>query len=148
EVLQTVSAPQKPGSYYLLVWANPEGSLNELLHTNNQSVAIPLTIGPRYTATAEVSGSFFSQGEPIPITGTATRPDGRSVANETVEISVTVDGVERRFETKTDAGGHYRYEFLPLANEAGRYSVSAGYPGTGNLPVQAVFDVLGVQVEN
>ncbi|WP_262250211.1 carboxypeptidase-like regulatory domain-containing protein [Parapedobacter soli] len=148
EVMHSVSAPQTPGAYHLIVWVNPDNSFDELLHTNNQSLALPLTVGPRYAASAEVSDVFYSQGALIPITGKATLLDGSPAAHETLEITITVNGVSRRFETKTDAGGEYRYDFVPLANEAGSYGVTAGYPGTMGMPDQATFDIIGIQVED
>ncbi|MEI6949438.1 MBG domain-containing protein, partial [Paraflavisolibacter sp. H34] len=147
-VLNAVQAPNLPGAYKLLFWVNPDLDLTELLTTNNTSGAVALTISPDYTATAQVAQPFYTKGAAIPVTGSAVRYNGSVAANEKVEVYIITNGLRRTVTATTNGSGNYTAQFVPMANEAGHYSVGASFPGIGATAEQDAFDILGVRVNN
>ncbi|MES2455602.1 MAG: MBG domain-containing protein [Bacteroidota bacterium] len=145
-VLNAVKAPEGAGDYKLLFQVNPDGKLTELLHTNNVSEALNLSVTAKYTAKAAVAQEYFLKGATVPIKGSATNGDGTVAANEKVDVYVIVNGIKRIIPANTDANGQFSVDFQPLANEAGHYSVGACYPGLGLSATQDAFDILGVRI--
>ena len=72
---------------------------------------------------------------------------GRAVARNTLaplplvplNLVLTSDGFERKYDVYTDSSGNFQYDFHPLAGEAGVYTVSALHPDLNERPVQAQF---------
>ncbi|WP_114783759.1 Ser-Thr-rich GPI-anchored membrane family protein [Botryobacter ruber] len=148
QVQNAVQAPNTPGDYKLLYWVNPASTLTELLLTNNTSAPATFRINPDYTATASVSGEYYLKGQPVPVTGTATKFNGAAAANEPVEVYVITNGLRRTVTATTDGSGNYSTRFVPLANEAGSYTVGASFPGMGVTAQQDNFDILGVRINS
>ncbi|MBP6574412.1 MAG: hypothetical protein KA230_08175, partial [Flavobacteriales bacterium] len=144
----STSAPNLPGDYRLLFQVNPTASLTELLYTNNTSLPVMVTIVPDYTATAVVAPLHVLKNTPVPVTGTATRSSGQPAANEDVEVYVLTNGLRREILAHTDASGNYATAFVPLAAEAGHYTVGASFPGIMTTNTQDAFDILGVRINN
>ncbi|MEI6950423.1 MBG domain-containing protein, partial [Paraflavisolibacter sp. H34] len=147
-VLNAAKAPNLPGQYKLLFWVNPDLLLTELLVTNNKSTPVSLEILPDYTATASVAAPYYLKGTPVPVTGAAVKSDGSAAANEKVEVYIITNGLRRTVTATTNAAGTYTTQFIPLANEAGHYSVGASFPGIGATAEQDAFDLLGVRIHN
>ncbi|MCW3113043.1 MAG: carboxypeptidase regulatory-like protein [Segetibacter sp.] len=148
QILNAAKVYMTPGQYKLLYIVNPDLTLSELLTTNNTSNPVNLTINPNYTATAVVDLPYFVKGAGIPISGLASMTDGSAAANQKVEVYLVTNGVRRTLSATTDAAGRYTTQFVPLANEAGHYTVGAGYPGLGTTKEQDNFDILGVRINN
>jgi hypothetical protein len=143
-VQNAVKAPNTPGDFKLLYWVNPDHIMTELLTENNKSKAVNLQIKPDYTATAQVAKEYFLKGENVPISGTAVRSDGKPASNEKVEIYIITQGLRRTVVSITDAAGNYTAKFVPLAQEAGSYSVGACFPGMASVDAQDNFEILGL----
>jgi len=148
QIINAVQAPNLPGMYKLLFWVNPKAEQTELLLTNNTSAPANFTIKPDYTATANVAATYFAKGTTIAITGAAEKSNGTPAANEKVEVYIITKGLRRTVMATTDATGKYVAQFVPLAKEAGHYTVGASYPGLGATAEQDAFDILGVRVQN
>jgi hypothetical protein len=148
QIQNAVQAPNIPGDYKLLYWVNPEMTMTELLSSNNTSEAISVKLLPDYTATANVAEAYFAKGIPVPITGSALKSNGTAAANEEVEVYIITNGLRRTITATTDGAGDYSTEFIPLANEAGYYTVGASFPGMKLTIEQDNFNILGVSVNN
>ena len=148
QIQNAVQAPNIPGDYKLIYWVNPEMTMTELLSSNNTSEPISVKVNPDYTATANVHEAYFMKGAPVPITGSALKNDGTAAANEEVEVYVITNGLRRTITATTDGSGNYSTEFVPLANEAGYYTVGASFPGMKLTVEQDNFNILGVSVNN
>ncbi len=148
QISNAVKAPNHPGQYKLLFRVNPDSSLSELLVTNNTSVSVNFSIKADYTATANVSLPYFLRGTTIAITGSASRKNGNPAANEKVEVYIITNGLRRTILATTNGAGHYTTEFIPLAKEAGHYTVGASFPGIGATADQDNFDILGVRIDD
>ena len=148
-VVQDTSAmPTAAGNYHLLFRVNPLSAITELLYTNNTSAPVGVTVAAAFTATASVLQPWYFRGTTVPVTGSAQWLDGSPAANQEVEVYVLVDGLRRELNATTNAAGAFSTTFVPLANEAGHYTVGASYPGIGAAIEQDAFDLLGVSVNN
>jgi len=148
QVVNAVQMPNLPGNWNLIYEVNPDQDMEELLTTNNTSQPVHVVVSPDYTATAVVDGAYFFKGVNIPVTGVATKTNGAVAANTKVEVYVITNGLRRELSATTDAAGHYTTQFSPLGNEAGHYTVGAGFPGLGATAEQDNFDILGVLINN
>ena len=99
-----------------------------------------------YTATASTDTDVaIVEGEVRPtvvITGSATFTGGGSAVGENVSIFIRSRGTLRTFTATTDASGDYQFDFVPLPGEAGRYEISAGFPGAPAPPASDAFEIL------
>ncbi|WP_114781788.1 LamG-like jellyroll fold domain-containing protein [Botryobacter ruber] len=148
QVQNAVQAPNTPGDFKILYWVNPDATLTELLSTNNKAAAVALKINPDYTATALVSNAYYLKGQPVPVTGKATRFNGADAANAPVEVYIITNGLRRTVTATTDNTGNYSTSFVPLANEAGFYTIGASFPGIAATTEQDNFNILGVRINN
>lgn len=147
-VVNAKKAPGIPGQYNLLFQVNPDTSISELLFNNNTSQPIALTVKPAYTATARVGSTYFIKGTTIPIAGAALNTDGTVAANVPVEVYVIINGIRRQMQATTDVAGHFNVQFVPMPNEAGRYTIGAGYPGMADTASQGFFDIPGLTINS
>lgn len=148
QVLNAARMPDLPGQYKLLFKVNPDAALEELLYSNNTSQAVNLDIKPDYTATADISGTYFIKGTTVPVTGNAIKSNGTAATGVPLEVYIITNGLRRKISATTDATGHYNTQFVPLANEAGHYTAGACFPGLGDTTTQDAFDILGIRINN
>ncbi|VGO16683.1 Bacillopeptidase F [Pontiella desulfatans] len=139
------TAPLTPGDYRIAVVADPDKLVKELNDANNIAWSATLSVSPSYTASAETDVETAMDSDVIPITGSATLPDGMSpAANVDVDVYVVVNGIRRVISVQSDAEGLFETEFVPLPGEAGHYSIGACYPGLGSTVEQDSFEILGM----
>ena len=74
------------------------------------------------------------------------RTTGAGQADVPVKLTVSLEGFERTYTVYADAGGHWNYNFEPLANEGGVYKVWAVHPLRVDKPVQGEFAINRVGV--
>ncbi len=140
-----VKLPTHPADYRIAIKVDPNALINELNDVNNTGWSEKISLNPSYTATATVEGEIFLQGEPITITGAVIGVDGVTpMAGVAIDVYVIVDGIRRTLTAMTDAQGMYVATFIPLAGEAGHYTVGACYPGMNSKVEQDSFDILGM----
>lgn len=63
-----------------------------------------------------------------------------------VNLHIYLRGTHRIIQDLTDANGNFATRFTPLPNEAGTYQIGAAHPGDADAPVQATFNLLGMQL--
>jgi hypothetical protein len=148
QVVDAANVPNLPGQYYLIFKANPLSDITELLLTNNTSQPVAVTINPDYKATANVADAYYLQGTAVTITGHAVKSNGTAAGNVAVDVYVINNGYRKIITATTNAQGDFNTVYTPLANEAGHYIVSAGYPGTNTSEEQDAFDILGVRINS
>jgi len=148
-VVNAVQTPNLPGQFKLIFKVNPEAEFSELSYDNNTSQAVGLNIIPEYDATALVDSTWFLQGSLITIKGKASRTNGSPAALVPIDVYViTNNGLRRTYSAQTDELGNYLYQFLPIYNEAGSYTVGACFPGFTDNATDDTFDILGVRINN
>jgi len=118
-----VVAPHSPGDYYVVVVADVNDTVVELLEGNNDAIRLtPLRVEPAYTATIAADIHEASAGTTVPLHGVAVRAGtGQPAADVPVNVHLVVRGIPRIFSVLTDAGGAFAMEFRPLPSEAGVY---------------------------
>lgn len=142
---ELATMPKKTGLYKVLVKVNPDATITELLHINNESSAVPLVLIPNYNATAVVTETVFNQPEEVVINGKATYLNGSAAGGVDVDVYILSGGTRRTLSATTDGAGNYSVSFNPNINEAGHYMVGACYPNQGLSVVQDEFDILGMK---
>ena len=147
-VTSLATAPIIPQTYYLLFEVNPFEEVDEILFLNNTSTAVPINVLSDYTGTAVVADSVFTQGQLVPIQGTARRANGSLVPNVDLTVFVSSGAINREFPVKTDTSGNYLVNFLPLPKEAGQFTVSIKTPSQQEATNQDEFDIPGVRINN
>jgi large repetitive protein len=143
---EEVQLPVLSGKLNLIVVANADNSISELVTTNNQNLQL-VDFLPAYTVTVTLDKKVYKPSEKVIISGVAKTLGGALVPISDVEITVKTKDFSRTFKAKTNTSGVFVYEFTPLANESGNYSVKAAYPGADVSP-QATFDILGFEIVN
>ncbi len=138
--------PRNLGTYYLVVQTDTDGRNVETLENNNTLVSAPIQVSAPWTATVQTPVTSAVAGTLVPMTGTATRPGGATVANTVVSIQVVLDGMKRTIGALTDSSGNFSATFTPFAREAGNYTIAAGHPGVEFLAPQDSFSLLGMSI--
>jgi subtilase family serine protease len=143
-----IRLPALPGTFWIIVQGDANLQVTELVEGNNTRVAeAPLVSGASYTAVVSASPEVALANTPILLSGRATRAmDGSAAASVPVDIHVAVRGLRRVFRVTTDAAGQFTNTFTPLPDEAGVYSVSAGFPGVAMPPEQDRFTLQGMRI--
>jgi len=139
-----LSISSKTGSYKLLVQANPNNAVNELVYTNNTFDPISMKVVPEYTATATVDLTQTLPNKAVTIYGKATRVNKQPAATVNVDVYLLSNGTRKDLTAITDAQGNYSIQFSPMTNESGHFDVGACYPDEGLTDIQDAFDILGV----
>ena len=149
---QTVqaAAPHSPGDYYVVVVADVNDNVAELLEGNNDAIRLtPLHVQAAYTATVAADVHQAPAGTTIPLHGQAVRAGtGQPAAAVPVSVHLVVRGIERVFSVVTDATGAFAMEFRPLPSEAGGYTVAAAHPGVSNPAPQDTFTLYGMTISS
>jgi len=143
-----VSLPVAVTRYYILVQTDVVGGIEELREGNNARASLPIDVAPAYTATVQAEKDVYGTGEPVLLTGTATRTrTGQPAANEFVKVYVRVNGLERTMLAISGNDGTYQTTFRPLPNEAGNYEVGASHPGLNEFTTQDTFAIAGMRAD-
>ncbi|MBW2026459.1 MAG: hypothetical protein JRI90_13955 [Deltaproteobacteria bacterium] len=83
----------------------------------------------------------------IVITGRAVeRSSGLPMAGVPLNLVITLQGFERKYQVITGDDGSFSHTFTPLSGEAGVYAVRAVHPDRTDRPVQATFTINRVHV--
>ncbi|MDO5614998.1 MAG: CARDB domain-containing protein [Cruoricaptor ignavus] len=145
-LVEEILLPPLAGNQYLIIVVNSDNAISELSDSNNRK-SVLLDIKPSYTVSVETDKKVYKQGEIIKITGVAKTAEGTPVASSPVEITIKNDSFTRVFPVKTNVDGLFVYDFTPIQNEAGTYSIFAAYPGATS--TSAIhFDILGFEILN
>lgn len=145
---ETVRAPREAGTYYLLVTTDATHVVEEILETNNTSVAVqPLVVSSAYGAVVQTAVSQVPANTPIPLTGSATKSGGVKVPHVMVNIHIRVGGTERIIAALTNSAGDFSTTWQPLPGEGGDYEIGAAHPGVSTAPTQDAFALLTVGTE-
>jgi large repetitive protein len=143
---EEIQLPNLSGDVYVVAVVNSDKSINELTYDNNQNQTL-IKVLPAYNVSVSVAKPIYKTGETILISGTAKTAGGAVVQNTEVILRVQNQEFLRDFDLKTDANGAFTYEYKPLGNESGSYSVGAAFPGEEILS-QATFELLGLEIVN
>jgi hypothetical protein len=144
-----VFLPQTPGNYWIVVSADVNHQVGEILEDNNTRVsALPIVVQKSYSATVIADLNIAPAGTPIVLHGHATRTGTNTPAVfELVNVHVVVRGTKRILTALTDFNGDYSVTFTPLSGEAGFYTVGADHPGVSDTPPQDSFTLIGMRVQ-
>ncbi len=148
DLTANVRLPDNPGNRWVIVTADANNEVVELLEDNNTLVSsAPVNVQPAYLATVAADVHQAVAGTPIPLHGSATLGGtGQPAANVPVTVYLAVRGIQRSFEALTDANGNFTSVFEPLPTEAGHYLVAAAFPGQPMPAAQDQFILLGMQI--
>jgi hypothetical protein len=137
------------GTVYMIVVTDPNGALEELVSGNNTAIESTV-VTPAYRATVSAAVEQAPAGTPIELTGRAFDVEtDEGVAFEPVTVTVTsASGHRRTLRSFTDALGNFSVNFVPLGQEAGRYTIAADHPGVLDRTAQDSFVLLGLRAEN
>ena len=141
----SLTLPSKTGSYNLLVQANPNNAVNELVYTNNTYDPISFKIVPEYTATATVDLTQTLPNKPINIYGKATKVNQQPASNVNIDVYLLCNGTRKKLTAITDNLGNYTVQFTPMPDESGHFDIGACYPDEELTAVQDSFDILGIK---
>ncbi|MFN3168758.1 MAG: CARDB domain-containing protein [Phycisphaeraceae bacterium] len=142
----SVTLPEQPGDYWIVVEVDPTSAVIETLETNNTRLSsAPISVTPNYSATVSAGIDSAPAGTPVTLTGVATDTGGSPAAFVEVAVRVTVRGLTRTILATTDATGAYQAVFTPLAFEGGQYSVAASHPGVTGSAAQDGFQLYGLR---
>ncbi len=135
-------APRRPGKWWLIGVTDELRQVPELIESNNQLVAQPITVVPSYSATVEELTRLVPANTPVAITGFAVNAAGDIVPRVPVYIRIRTGNSERTVGAVTDDDGAYNVSWYPLQDEFGEYEVSASHPGVSGSPTQATFSII------
>jgi hypothetical protein len=138
------------GDFWLVVTADVEEAVAELDEANNTRLAaVPIRVEPDFTATVQVDlpGRAAPAGTPVPLSGTALRPDGRPAVGRRVDVHLALREFRRVLSAVTGADGRFQLTFQPLHGEAGRYTVGAARGGEPAAAPQDAFTLHGARFE-
>lgn len=142
---ETFRTPIRSGDFWLLVQADAEGVIDELVETNNLGIsAFPITLEAAYNATVATDTTSAPAGSPVSFTGSATDPIAGPAPFVLVNIHICVRGTCRIISALTDANGHFTTSWTPLPGEAGSYTIGAAHPSEPTAPVQDNFTLVGL----
>jgi uncharacterized repeat protein (TIGR01451 family) len=150
DLTANIRLPDSPGYYWVIVTADANNDIVELLEDNNTLVSsASVNVQPAYLATVAADIHQAIAGTPIPLHGSATLggTGGQPAAFEPVTVYLAVRGIQRSFNALTDANGHFTNLFEPLPTEAGDYSIAATFPGQPMPAAQDHFVLLGMQIQ-
>ncbi|MCS7091075.1 MAG: CARDB domain-containing protein [Verrucomicrobiota bacterium] len=125
-----VRVPQTPGAYWLIVVADAQNGVVEVLEDNNLTFSsTPLRVSPAYSAVVSTSLEVAPAGTAVPMSGEARRPGGQPAAHVVVGIHIKVRDTIRTIAALTDSMGRFHLTWQPLPGEADFYEIAAGHPG-------------------
>ena len=127
----TLTLPQNPGTYWLIVQADAGDTIHESLENNNYFVSKnAIQVQASYRATVNVTQAILVGGTPVTITGQAfATGSGAPAGLVRLNIHIVLNGTVRIMAVTTDASGRFSTVFQPLPGEGGSYTVMVAYPG-------------------
>ncbi|MCP3950599.1 MAG: hypothetical protein GY697_00020 [Desulfobacterales bacterium] len=100
-----------------------------------------------YGEVAGIVPAVSTGDEDIIISGRAVaRATGDPLANVALNLVITLNGFERKFDVYTADDGTFSHTFTPQAGEAGVYTVRAVHPDLTDRPVHGTFTINNVAV--
>ncbi|MCA9312328.1 MAG: hypothetical protein KDA21_14030, partial [Phycisphaerales bacterium] len=129
----TLTYPQVPGEYYLIVRTDADNVLLEGLGGGENDNVTPdssAVLVNTYTVSVDADITNAPGGTPVHLSGRATivgRGDDPA-ANVPVSVRIGVKGSRRVLNAMTDENGEYALTFQPLLTEGGLYSAAAAPP--------------------
>lgn len=115
--------------------------------TDEKTFAVAVPVG--YAAEASTDIEIAPSGTPIPIKGRAyDLADGTDAAGVTVHLNVKLRNTVRVFKPVTDEQGEFEVTFVPLAGEAGLYSITSGHPLSVPQEVQDTFTLAALRASD
>jgi hypothetical protein len=141
-----IRMPTVPGDYWVVVTADVDNRVPEILEDNNTTIsAVPIHVREAYTATATTTTTVTTTGTPIVFTGRALKADSNVPAPQVpVHLHLLVRDTRRVLLAVTDDNGNFSVTFNPLPNEAGSYGYAAAHPGESDPAIQGHFTILGM----
>lgn len=146
EYSEEVQLPYISGNLYLIATINSDKSIDELTFDNNQN-QILINVLPAFDVTVKLDKKIVKSGEVVKATGEAKAAGGKTVPNAAVILTFKNQEFSKEYTVKTDGTGSFVFEYKPLDNENGIYTVSAAFPGAIVTP-QETFQLLGFEVLN
>lgn len=145
---ESLRAPREAGTYWLIAVTDAGGLIEEIIESNNFTIATePLIVGAAYAATVQTEATFVPANTPITFTGSAIDSNGTKVPNALVNIYIRLGETQRTIAAITNATGDYSTRWQPLPGEGGDYEVAATHPGTPTGPTQDTFSILTLKTE-
>ena len=130
-------------TYYAII--NPQKTIKELSYTNNNSTDVSISVCAPYTVTVQTDKSFYQQGDDVTISGHLT---GSDTAETSVDIYLINEGARQVNTIRTDAQGHFTYQWKLFDLQCGHFSLGACYPNEAKTQEMASFDVYGLRRAN
>ncbi len=143
---ENIQLPNIAGNFFLTTFINADYAINELDYNNNQTQTT-LSLLPAYNVTITLDKIIYATNETVNISGLAKTSAGTPVSNTDVELKIKNNEFNHINTIKTDANGNFVYNYKPLENESGSYTVSATFPGENIVP-QKSFEILGFEFIN
>lgn len=144
EYLEEIQLPNFSGDSYLVAVINADQSISELTYDNNQNQLL-IKVLPSYNVTITLDKKVYKTSEVIKVSGIAKTAVGNTVPNAAIALKIKNEEFERNFDLKTDANGTFVFNYTPLENESGSYTVAAAFPGEEIVP-QERFELLGFEI--
>lgn len=146
EYTEELELPNISGDYYLIAEINSDYALNELDYENNQN-EIFIQIYPAYSVDITLNKAVYGTNEIVEITGIAQTASDNPVPNADIALNIKNEEFGTDYSIVTDANGAFVFEYKPLENESGSYTVTAAFPGE-NISPQESFELLGFEIIN
>ena len=144
ERTEQIDLPLAVGNYWVVVEADAEQTLAEVLENNNTTISTaPIAVAADYAAWVRTDVTTAPANTPVPLYGRATNDLGAAVPGKAVSIHLLVRGTQRILSATTDASGNFNTVFTPLPGEAGHYEIFATHPGVSTGAAQDTFSLLG-----
>ncbi|MEP5338340.1 MAG: T9SS type A sorting domain-containing protein [Algibacter sp.] len=144
EYEEDIQLPNTVGGYFLTALINADYAISELDYENNQQ-QIQIEILPSYTIDVSINKTSYTTNEIIEVTGIAKTASDNPVPDADIALNIANNDFERNYTIKTDANGAFLFEYIPLENETGSYTLTAAFPGEDISPQQS-FELLGFEI--
>jgi subtilase family serine protease len=142
----SVRMPQAPGDYWVIVQADVDNAVPEILEQNNTRVSsAPIHLVTAYDAEVSTTLETAAAGTPVPFVGRAFHTNGAPAPFALVSIHIYVRDTHRVIAAVADVLGNFTTTWQPLPGEAGSYTVGAAHPGFSDAPAQDSFTLYGIK---
>ena len=141
---ETFRTPTRIGNFYLIVQADADATVTEVIESNNVGVSPdPINVTSAYSATVATDTMTAPADTPIVMTGSATQ-NGSAAPSALVTIHICVRETCRTIAALTDSSGNFSTVWTPLPGEAGTYTIGASHPAAESAPIQDTFTLYGL----
>jgi uncharacterized membrane protein len=111
------------------------------------STSLEFKVTGNFEITVNTDKPKYNRTESVLITGKVIPEIGSSANNVNVKLALTSRGFTRTFETFTGEDGSYEYQFDPMPDEAGLYTLAASATINDLKRTKATeFEILGLKV--